>query len=44
MAQVIGSAAAGAAAGSMMHTDMVTEDVAIAVAVHRQPAAVEAGR
>jgi len=44
MAQVIGSAAAGAAAGSMMHTDMVTEDVAIAVAAHRRPAAVGAGR
>jgi thioredoxin reductase len=44
MAQVIDSAAAGAAAGSMMHMDMVTEDVAVAVSAYRQPGAVGAGR
>lgn len=44
MAQVSSSAAAGAAAGSAMHMDMVTEDLSIAVAAHRARIAVGAQR
>jgi len=44
MAQVINSAAAGATAGSTIHMDLVTEDVAVAVASYRKRATVEAGR
>jgi len=44
MAQVVNSAAAGATAGSMIHMDLVTEDVAVAVAAYRSRAAVGAER
>ncbi len=44
MAQVVNSAAAGATAGSAIHLDLIGEDVAIAVAAHREHAAVGAQR
>ncbi len=44
MAQVINSAAAGATAGSMIHLDLVTEDVAVAVTAYRTRGAVGAAR
>ncbi len=42
MAQVITSAAAGATAGSTIHMDLITEDVALAVAAHRESVGVRA--
>lgn len=44
MAQVVGAAAAGAAAGASMHLDLVTEDTAVAVTAHRAAHAVGASR
>jgi thioredoxin reductase len=44
MAQVVNAAAAGATAGATIHMDLVTEDVAVAVAAHRARGAVEAAR
>ena len=44
MAQVVGAAAAGAAAGAAMHLDLVTEDTAVAVTAHRAAHAVGASR
>ena len=36
MAQVIGAASDGATAGSAIHLDLIHEDVAVAVAAHRE--------
>ncbi len=44
MAQVVNAAAAGATAGATIHLDLVTEDVAVAVAVYRARGAVGAAR
>jgi len=44
MAQVVTSAAAGAAAGSAVHADLLTEDVAVAVAAHRRRRSAQAPR